>query len=449
MKSRHEFWVGAVALAVASAPVTAWAQAGLSGNALGGQKEERYARDSYFDNRKLNTTSALGQLEQMAGAKVDRSNTNSNTRAQAYQPARKVAPRFNMNQEIKGAMAEALVGALFSSLFNDNSAAQAKAKAEAAAAEAAQAAAEAEAFRVQQELARQARIIQARQYRADWESREAEMSDRLGGVFEVRSGTSYFGIRSNPDADDVAAILGISTAGGPDQGSAGVVDEVSSPEPVDDGAVDLRGSSLVVQPLREGGIVPRRFSSGGAPLPRWSYEMREVPRAARIPRTKSDLEGLAGYFGPWLGKWYGENFAEGTIKATLWGKVKKIRGVEYAKGVYEFNEQRESLTEDVSGMYGEQMDETFGSARTAAYLLGNPTADGAEFANSYSIERQSKRITLKTAELAFGQFTSKFEAPDLEEMSSPTGDGFIEPVSGSRNTRSRHLRLSRLGLGTH
>jgi hypothetical protein len=57
------------------------------------------------------------------------------------------------------------------------------------------------------EAQRLAQIQTAAQWRADWDTREQEMSDQLAGVFDVVPSTSFFGIPGNPDPDAVAQIL--------------------------------------------------------------------------------------------------------------------------------------------------------------------------------------------------------------------------------------------------
>jgi hypothetical protein len=238
-----------IVLAITLLPAAALAQAGLSGDPFGGQEAERLGRNSQFD-KTFQSKSALGQLEELTGTKVDRSSSQRNTVSRLAPQSRSVTPRFNANQafqqEMAGQLAGALVGALFADIFSDNSAQQ-RAAAEAAAAQAAaQAAAEAEAFRVQQELARQARIRRAQHYRAEWDAREGEITDRLGGAFDVTAGTAFFGRPANPDADAVAAILG-QDVGGATQASGEVPDASAS----DPSVVDLRGSSGVVQMLQQ------------------------------------------------------------------------------------------------------------------------------------------------------------------------------------------------------
>lgn len=275
-------WIPAMVLAVTLLPASVHAQAGLSGDPFGGQEAERLGRSSQFD-KGFQSKSALGQLEELTGTKVSRPSSQRTVVPRAAAQSRSVTPRFDANQMFKQELAGAVVGALFANLFSDDSAQQ-RAAAEAAAAQAAaQAAAEAEAFRVQQELARQARIRQAQHYRADWDSREAGITDRLGGAFDVAAGTSFFGRPANPDADAVAAILG-QDIGGATQASGEVPDAFAS----DPSVVDLRGSSLVVQPFDSPirtltpGHVPAitRSTARARVLPRWVDDGPEVESAA-------------------------------------------------------------------------------------------------------------------------------------------------------------------------
>jgi len=126
-------------------PASVFAQAGLSGDPFSGQTEERLQK---FDNGKLQSQSALGQLEELAGATVDRSSSSQETVTRVAPRPKPVQPRFDTNQMIKQQVAGALADALIGALFSDNSA-QEEVAAEAAAQAAAEAAAQAGAFRVQ------------------------------------------------------------------------------------------------------------------------------------------------------------------------------------------------------------------------------------------------------------------------------------------------------------
>src|SRR5664280_412593 len=255
----------AIVFAATLLPASALAQAGLTGDATGSSADQ-------FD-KGFQSKSALGQLEELTGTTVDRSSSQSSNQSTVTRVApqpRPVQPHYDPNQQIAGAAAATIIGALFANVFSDNSA-QEQAAAEAAAA---QAAAEAEAFRVQQEAARKARIQMAQHYRADWDSREAEIGDRLGGAFDVTTGTALFGRPANPDADTVAAILS-QDIGGAEQ-TPGEIPDVYSSDP---SVVDLRGSSLVVQPLRPLTPAGSGTTITRPPVPattRWAYDMPEA-----------------------------------------------------------------------------------------------------------------------------------------------------------------------------
>ncbi len=430
----------AALLALGLGPNLALGQAGLSGNAMSGQTAERLGRNSQFDNGTLRSQSALGQLEQMTGATVDRSSSQNNYPSRST--PQHTAPRINTNQMIRNELAGALVGMLFASIFEDNSAQQ-RAQAQAEAEAAARAAAEAEAFRVQQELARQARIRQARHYRADWDAREGEITDRLGGAFDVapvRSGTAFFGQPANPDADVVAAILGQDVGG--DAPAAGAAPDVSDADP---SVVDLRDSSLVVGPLRPG-MTPAR----GAPssrLPRWAYEWpaAEPPPPIRPP---SQLAGLLAYFGPWLGEWY-EGVATDAVKETLWGFAEHVPGQEWMKSAFEFNSQRKERTEELSKVYDPLLELGTGGAMGAARSLGSPYSSGSGLVEQHfqELDQRSGKVVVDVWSMAFKDFTSHFGAIDLRKLASGGGDGPTLPTGDVPDAYALHWRLSALGGG--
>jgi len=232
---------------------SAFAQAGLSGDSLSGQTAEREGRNSKFDNGKLKSTSALGQLEEMTGSTVDRSSSQYSNHNTVTRPAPRPAPakpRYDPNQAFRQELTTQLFAGVIAGLLSDDSAERrAEAEAEAARVRAAEAAAQAEAYRVQQELIRQARIRKAQHYRADWDSREGDITNRLGGAFDVGTGTAFFGRPANPDADVVAAILGQGAGGTKptsDDDNPAVANSPDLPNS-DPSVVDLQGSSLVVR----------------------------------------------------------------------------------------------------------------------------------------------------------------------------------------------------------
>jgi hypothetical protein len=306
----------AIVLVGALQPATTFAQIGITGDSLSGQTAEREGRNSQFD-KNFKSKSALGQLEEMTGATVDRSssqysNRNSNTcPAPRPKPAQ---PRYDPNREIRQQIAGTVADILIGALFADNSA-QEKAAAEAAAARAAaEAEAQAEAFRVQQELIRWARIQRAQSYRADWDSREGEITGRLGGAFDVGTGTAFFGRPANPDADVVAAILGQDAGGAKptaDDDAAGVVDSPDVPDS-DPSVVDLRGSSLVVQPSHQSTPVAMRGRSPALPRspkqaqsnPGWARDWADTGEEVSEERPLREIPSMknAVFFNDWFGE---------------------------------------------------------------------------------------------------------------------------------------------------
>jgi hypothetical protein len=403
-------------LAGALLPVCALAQAGLSGNALEGQLEEMRSKTPFTQGFK--SKSALGQLEELTGSKVDRS-------APAHTPAPRAAPKISrsaqmrnqLNQEVAGMLADALIQAIFS----DNSA-QKKAAAEAAAAEAAQRAAQAEAFRVQEELARLARIQQAQRYRAEWDSRETEIGDRLGDAFTVGAGTGYFGQPAGPEAAGAARL---SQIGG--NSSAGSDNAPVLPDS-DPSVVDLRESSLVVQPFAR----PIRPSLGGSHATQWAYELTDSAERPPPPSSTKQLNALIAYFGPWLGKWYWETVVQGYAKSTVWGRLKGIPGMGYVNAAVGADEQRESGTEELGGTYIESIGDTSSYASNAAVVLASRYGNGDAFINSTagSVEYQVAKMKVKFSEMVFKGFTDRSEMPSRDDLQAPESDGKVRPIFG-------------------
>jgi len=423
---------------------SARAQAGLSGNAFGGQEEERLmqqARNTKFDNGKMQSTSALGQLEELTGSKVDRSSTSTSTRTtntRATQQVRVVKPKINteqvLRQQVTSAVAGALVGALFDGLFNDNSAQQrAQAEAEAAA----RAAAEAEALRVQQELARQARIQRAQHYRAEWDSREGEITNRLGGAFDVGSSQNvyrnFFG-SGNVDPNSVADLIGLNAADA--SAAAGSSDTASdampgaAPDAVESDAsvVDLRGSSsLVVQPLRQGVVTTKMPArSSGSLTPRWAYEWPDPNSSAPRYRDPTQVEMLVRYFSPWLADYYKEigsgikGEAESLIKEKLFGKPPGYRGKEYVSAVKSFNSDRKEMGKEAEEMTEPLTD--FSGVSNAALALGSAHNSGAELIdeNNRSLQEAGNHVVVGAWKMIYNRIKGRSgEFKLLEEKEEP------------------------------
>ena len=447
----------------------AFAQAGLSGNAFSGQEDERLGRNSNFDNGKLKSQSALGQLEEISGGKVDRSSSSSSNRktntrpVQQPQPAK---PRYDANQvfkqELTGALAGALVGALFNNLLNDNSAQQ-RAQAEAAAAQRkADAEAQAEAFRVQEELARLARIQKAQHYRADWDAREGDITDRLGGAFDFHpAATSFFGTNPNPGADVIAALIGQPTgstnadaaeprdapndppvSGSPEVGEAEIVESDSS-------VIDLRGSPLVVNPIN--GIITTSMPtrSSGSLMPRWAYEMQESPRSSAHRGDPGKLEGLLALLGPVLGKFDKNEVIIGMIKSAIWDKAKKrLPFSDYGEAVYDFNEERIADTEELGSIYGEQMQNGFGRMTdVVGTLASRSTSDrGYIEKDSASLDYDSRKMVAKIYKMTLGKISGRLKPSDDEEADDAVGAnnlGYLNDVPDPTITQWRGSAIRR------
>lgn len=434
-------------------------QAGLSGDAFSGQTAEREGRDSKFDNGKMKSQSAIGQLEEMTGTQIERpSNQSSYTQTRSAPKPRPAAPRYNPELELKKQVAGALVDALFSSFLNDN-AAQEQAQAEAAA----RAQAEEEQRRIQQEQARQARIQRAAHYRAEWDARDSEITDRLSGAFDFHPGTSFFGEPANPDADVVAALIGQPVADGatdlrppldiPEPGDAIAEPVETDPYADDPSVVDLRGSSGIVQPLRQTTGARSAKTPARSTPSRWSSNnWPDTESPLKKEKDPSELAALAGYFGPWLGKWYKEKVVEDTASAALWGVAQRKSQyfgdnmiVEYGKALFSFNSERNEMTKEVGDLYGEQTDDTFGKASSIARSLANPYSTG-EDADSYfeELNHSGKKMTAKIYELVFDRTAGHFEMPDPHEIKTPSGEGNVVPVNDVPDPVSTHLPTSEI-----
>jgi len=408
-------------------PAALFAQAGITGSALNGQLEEMRSKTPFTQGFK--SKSALGQLEELTGSKVDRSSP-AQTPAPRAAPkiSRSVQMRNQFNQEVAGILADALIQAIFS----DNSA-QKKAAAEAAA----QAAAQAEAFRVQQELARLARIHQAQVHRAEWDARETAIGDRLGDAFTVGTGTAFFGQPAGPEA---AGATALSQVGGDSSAGADTASTLADSDP---SVVDLRESSLVVQPFAR----PTRPNMGGSHTSQWAYEMTDSTERPLPPSSTKQLNALIAYFGPWLGKWYWETVVQGYAKSTVWGRLKSIRGMGYVNAVVGADEQRESGTEELGETYAESIGGTSSYASNAAVVLASRYSDGDAFINSTagSVEYQVAKMKVKFSEMVFKGFTDRSEMPGRDDLQAPESDGNARPIfgRGAHPDASRQVLLGR------
>lgn len=388
------------------------AQAGLSGSALDGQYEEMRGIQKF--DKGFQSKSALGQLEELTGTTVDRSSSSQPQPVQHHAPK----PHFNANQAFQAELAGALVGMLFEAVFSDDSAKR-KAQAEAEAAQAAAlAAAQAEALRVQQELARKARIRAAQHYRADWDARQADTDRQLGGVFDVVStGTAFFGEGNRVDPEVLAMIDGDA----PESVNGGSGGE-SYPDAGDPSVVDLRGSSLVARPPRGTMREPAGLRSGRDQHGLLAASDDDVPNA-RESESSKQLKALVDYFGPVLGDWYWETVIKGTAKATLWGAFKHVPGQEVAKAFYDFNEQREGLTDDLRESYDTLLEHALGDSGSLVRGLASPAGGRGGTVDEYwsGLAQRAGKARTEFYRLAIGQGFGKAEL-DLGETGLMGGD---------------------------
>ncbi len=143
-------------------------------------------------------SSALGQLEDVAGQQVDRSSPGVSTidtyKKKITLPQKTVArPKVNHSAAMNAMVTGVVVGSLLQAVFSDDSQQRAYE-------EAARAMAEAEQKRIAEEQRRQ-RLDSAGKLRSFWDGRDEEMSKSLDDVFSVPGqgqGTAFFGMPGNP-----------------------------------------------------------------------------------------------------------------------------------------------------------------------------------------------------------------------------------------------------------
>jgi hypothetical protein len=388
MDTPHRLIVVCAAAVGSLLPVAGLAQAGLSGNSLSGQEEERRGKagQSFDGSAPLNSQSALGQLEEMTGTTVDRSSSSETLSTPRVTPRRQpAAPRYNPNLEMKRMVATTVtqmaLDMVFASLFDDGSAqreAQALAEAEAAA--------RAEELRRQREEARKARILRAQHYRAEWDSREEEVAQRLGGAFETTGNgdvhRNLFGSSNTaPDSAEVAAILGQPA------GDAGTVDPTGG----DTSVVDLSS----VAPGGVPSVSPVALSPGGAPV------LGEPSPPAPVD---SALAQYLRYFGGEL-KGYYKGVAISTLKETGWGLLEKVPYQPYAKALVEFDDNRKEYEKKLAELNERLIDLALGRPESLAYAAAAGNAAGTE-AYWEQMPLEVRKLTVEYMKLAFGSLTS-------------------------------------------
>jgi hypothetical protein len=247
---------------------------------------------------------------------------------------------------------------------------------------------------VQQELARQARIRQAQHYRAEWDSRETEITNQLGGAFDVgaSTGTAFFGRPANPDANTVAAILGQDV--GAAEPAPGEAPDVSDS---DASVVDLRGSSgvvplpgqptpvvtpvSVVQPLRSALAIPASLgaSAPSTPAALWgAYELADVSEAAPAASSSFSIDDFRAQMRAKLDAKLRGEIKDKAIDL-FWDLTKNIRGQTTAKNLVELNGTRQEITDEITESNEELLSgPIFGRATDFVSAMGNPNRSGAE-----------------------------------------------------------------------
>jgi hypothetical protein len=410
----------AIVLAGALLPASALAQAGITGDAMGPK----------FDGTKsLQSKSALGQLEELTGSTVDRSSSQSSYRSTVTRVAPQpglAQPRYDPNQQIAGALAGAMVGMLFDSIFSDNSA-QEQAAAQAAAA---QAAAEAEAFRLQQEAARVARVRMAQHYRAEWDAREAEIGNRLGGAFDVTTGTALFGRPANPDADTVAAILG-QDIGGAEQAPGEIPDVYGS----DPSVVDLRGSSLVVPLLRQPtpAVTHGRGATRAPATTSWVYDWPDSNEGVSAVQSQRAVPSMKNAI--FFNDWYAGSLTN-IATETLFGLIPEyvsrfpLRGL--VTTISGFKDDYESIWNPLKIKAVEIVGAISSGSQQVLTTMGNPYGGDPEAGSSYdqSVNSIGDETQSWAKYKALDIFSSKvLSSPDLNEvMKTPVGDSNVMPL---------------------
>jgi hypothetical protein len=348
-------------------PALARAQVGITGSALGPTPTELAARNSGFD-RGLQSKSALGQLQELAGQRIDTSSpSRSPTVQRTPKPVR--VPTLSTNQQMQVALTGMLLESVLSGLFQDDSAqrqAEAAAAAEAARIKAEQDAATAEAMRAHQRAVQIARAQQAQQYRADWDDREREASAQMEGVFGVASTgdthTNFFGDSPGPDKDVLAAILG------PTVGS--------------------------------------EFAAGD-----------EAPAVELPESTLGQAKTLATYFAPDVRGMVVEDLGQGMLESTLWGFAENVPGHAYVKALSDFDSDRRDMTEALRDPTESLAQLALGGDNTVR-ALALPGYGDSEFVENYwqELARRSRRMVIEAWKLAYGRVTGQAEAPGLQQL---------------------------------
>ena len=405
----HLSLVSALLLAPA-APLHA--QAGLSGNALGGQAEEMRSSNSAWD-KGLNSQSALGQLEELSGGTVDRSATQS-SQYRAPAPKRVPTAQGNFNTMMRQQVASTVVESLLSNLLADDSADQAQAQAEAAAAaEAARQEAERQA-----EAARLAREEFARNLRAAWDAQDEATSDNLSGAFEVGRGTAFFGLGGAPDAAGLGAI------------DAGLAADAAPPVDLPDrDNIAVNPAALAMPTVGGVGLTTGPAIVAPAVGGRW-VRPDEQELGSRnlelVPRSAAEEAALhaAGWYADTL-----KEAATDSLTSLFFGKylqrLEELPGMDTAKAFLDFKEKYEEISSPIQTDVGELQDLFFGGSLQAASVLGSSRLSDGGLADSYnaSVDALGGGMGREFRGMAFKEAAGKtVDAPDF----GPAEEGPLE-----------------------
>lgn len=205
---------------------------------LGLSTPGRSGETSKFDSGNKGT-SALGQLEDVAGQQVDRSSPGVSTidtyKKKITLPQKQVAkPKVNQSAAMNAMVTGIVMGSLLEAVFSDDSQQRAYE-------EAARAMAEAEQKRLAEEQRRQ-RLISAEKLRSFWDGRDREMAASLDDVFNVPGqgqGTAFFGTQSNP-----AVAPSELAAGQGEETPVAISNETAKPRILGTGAPDVRAPTM-------------------------------------------------------------------------------------------------------------------------------------------------------------------------------------------------------------
>jgi hypothetical protein len=361
----HRYLIGFLTLAIACVvlrPLNSPAQGGAG---------LHYDPAPSFDTGGFQSKSALGQLEEMTGQKVERPAPMQDMDTQRAQPQPQPAPpppRYGAKQAftdaLKNGMADEISSRIANAILGGG---RAKQQQDAANEAAARQAAVEEAERRAQEQAR--RIQNAQHYRADWDARQKESGQRLAGVFDT-GGTAFFG-QPNADAKAIAGILGDTGAGASPAGEP----EINLP--------DTAVVRLLQQPtgIKLRGPAPPPLSTTPPPaMPRGKEENAGSQNSTPNEQTEV-LNAIARKFVD-----LHMEYAEDKVKEQAWELLGEGTSVRVVKGVYDWEENRVTLTEKIGGMYTDFITKVTDYCNSTAKVSGSPRNSGLALAEAQGEE---------------------------------------------------------------